>query len=128
MILLQHVKIRAFDLPIYIINGPRKRKITSALVQFLAFLGLINNRIVHSFPLAPHPVRSTLTTGLYISEKGHRLPYALVISISVFPLGLIYCYPSKKWVTFFKFRFFICNFSGELFSSAFWCCCAERSE
>lgn len=95
MIQLQHVKIKAFDLPIYIINDLRKRKITSALVQFLAFLGLINNHIVHSFPLAPHPVRSTLTTSLYISEKGRGLPCALVVSVSAFPLGLIYCYPSK---------------------------------
>lgn len=73
-----------------------KEKITSALVQFLAFLGLINNHIVYSFPPAPYPARSTLTTSLYISEKGHRLPYTLIVLVSVFPLDLIYCYPIKS--------------------------------
>lgn len=59
----------AFDFIIYIINDLRKKN-TSALVQFLAFLGLINNHIVYSSVFFfPPPVRSTLTTGLYISEK-----------------------------------------------------------
>lgn len=94
---VQLVKVRAFDFPTYIINDPRKKKkITSALVQFLAFLWLINNHIVYSFPPAPHPARSTLTTSLYISEEGRGLLYALIILVSVFPLDLIYRYPIRN--------------------------------